>query len=337
MTNGQGNLPEPSALDLESLGYLNGNATGLPVTFSNPDNTDFKIRFAMYLAAVQAASWGTTEKGPNSRHLGLDKLLVLLRKYWQEHELAYMCQQGSLSGGQVTTRHMWFDLRTGDIAYTDVQVGATPPSNEVLTEIGMANQAGQIENVKAGVPKAYVKNVMAPSPQEDGKFRTYANRRSLLMVHGIWPDEDNDGLTRAELRALTAEAKGQANGSNRGSGTRKGNGSKAKQAKASNGAKAPQGQANGSQSNGSKASNGAKAPQAKVKPIDVLLAEDDGSSPGRADLLRAMQGQGVTDADGAIEMTKELCSQQGVAYPPSCEQDPDVFVKLVDALTGAPA
>ena len=232
--NGQGNLPEPSALDLESTGYLEN--TGLPVTFSNPGNTDFKIRFAQYLAAVQAASWGTTEKGPQSRHLGLDKLLVLLRKYWQSHNLSYMCQQGSLPTGQVTSRHIWFDVETGDTAYTDLQVGATPPGNEVLASIAKANQAVQIEALRAGNPKAYVKNVMAPSPQEDGKFRTYANRRSLLMVHGIWPDEDNDGLTRAELRELTAEAKGQANGSTRGSGTRKGNGSRAK---ASNGAQAP--------------------------------------------------------------------------------------------------
>ena len=336
MTNGQGNLPEPSALDLESLGYLTGNATGLPVTFSNPNNTDFKIRFAMYLGAVQAASWGTTEKGPQARYMGLSDLLVLLRKHWKNHNLSYMCQQGSLSGGQVATRHIWFDLDTGDMAYTELQTGGVPPSNEVLASIGKANQAAQIEQVKAGVPKVYVKNVMAPSPQEEGKFRTYANRRSLLMVHGIWPDEDFDGLTHAELRALTAEAQGQAKGSTRGSGTRKGNGSKAQ---AANGAKAPAGQANGSQSNGSKtqASNGAQAPQ-ESKPIDVLIAEDDGSSPGRADLLRAMQEQdGVVDATGATHTMKELCTRQGVAFPPSCEQDPDVFVKLVHAYTGAPA
>ena len=306
--NGQGNLPEPDALDLESQGYL-GDATGLPVTFSNLNNTDFKLRFAMYLADVQAASWGTTENGPKSRHLGLDKLLVLLRKYWQQHKLAYMCQQGSLPTGQVTTRHMWFDLETGDVAYTDVQVGATPPDNAVLTEIGMANQAAQIENVKAGVPKAYVKNVMAPNPQEDGKFRTYSNRRSLLMVHGIWPDEDNDGLTRAELRALQAEARGQANGSTRGSGTRKGNGSRAK------------------------ASNGA---QAQPKSIDVLIAEDDGSISGRVDLLRAMKEQGVADAAGATNTMKALCEQQGVAFPPCAKQDPDIFHKLVHAYASAP-
>ena len=312
--NGQGNLPEPSALDLESMGYLEN--TGLPVMFSNPGNTDFKIRFAQYLAAVQAASWGTTEKGPKSRHLGLDKLLVLLRKYWQQHGLSYMCQQGSLPTGQVTTRHIWFDLETGDVAYTELQVGATPPSNDVLVDIAKANQAVQIEEVKAAKaanPKAkvFVKNLMAPNPQEDGKFRTYANRRSLLMVHGIWPDEDNDGLTRAELRALTNEAKGQANGSARGSGTRKGN--------------------------GSKASNGAQAPREPSKPIDVLINEDDGSSHGRGDLLRAMKDRGVADADGATKATKELCRQQGVAFPPSCKQDPDVFVKLVHAYTGAPA
>ena len=311
--NGQGHLPASFALDLESTGYLEN--TGLPVTFSNPGNTDFKIRFAQYLAAVQAASWGTTEKGPKSRHLGLDKLLVLLRKYWQQHKLAYMCQQGSLPTGQVTSRHIWFDTETGDTAYTELQVGATPPSNEVLMAIGKANQAVQIEEVqatRAANPKAkvFVKNLMAPNPQEDGKFRTYANRRSLLMVHGIWPDEDNDGLTRAELRALTAETHGQANGS-RGSGTRQGNGSKAT----------------------AKASNGARAP----KTIDVLIAEDDGSRPGRGDLLRTMKERGLADAAAATTTTKALCQQLGVDFPPSCDKDADVFVKLVHAYTGAPA
>lgn len=314
--NGQGNLPDPSALDLESLGYLEN--AGLPVTFSNPANTDFKVRFAQYLAAVQAASWGTTEKGPKSRHLGLDKLLVLLRKYWQQHDLAYMCQQGSLPDGQVTARHVFFDLRTGDMACTELQVGAVPPSNEVLADIAKANQAVQIEEVKAAKadnPKAkvFVKNVMAPNPQEDGKFRTYCNRRSLLMIHGIWPDEDNDGLTRAELRALTAEANGQANGSTGGSGTRKGNGSRAK------------------------ASNGAKAPKEQSKSIDLLIEEDDGSVPGRGDLLRAMKELGVADAAAATTVMKGLCERQGVAFPPDAKQDPDVFHKLAHSYMEVPA
>ena len=299
--NGQGHLPEPDALDLESMGYLNG--TGCPVHYSNPDNTELRLRFAQYVAAVQAASWGTTERAPNSRYLSLEKLLQLLPSHWQKFGLSYMCHQGSLPTGQVTCRHVWLDTReSGDVVYSDIQVGAEPPGPEILLEISRLNG-----------PQGKSQKYMAPSPQEDGKYRTYHNRRSLMMIHGIWPDEDNDGLTRAELRALTADANGQANGSTRGSGTCKGNGSKAK----------------------GKASNGAKAP--KAKPIDVLINEDDGSVPGRGDLLRAMKELGVADAAAATTVMKGLCEQQGVAFPPDAKQDPDVFHKLAHAYMEVPA
>ena len=283
--NGQGNLPEPEALDLESMGYLNG--TGLPVHYSNPANLDFKKRFMAYISDVQMHDWGTSDevRGKNNRrmysYLKLEHLLRELREFRQDHRINYMCHQGVLPSGHVTCVHVWSCKDTADAVYTDPQVGGIPP--------------------------------MSKDPQDYGKFCTYLNRRSLMMLHGIWPDEDTDGLSSRELETKGVSTAPR-NGSTRRAGTRKGNGSKAK---ASNGAKAP------------------KGPQPKT--IDVLIAEDNGSIPGRGDLLRAMKELGVADAAAATAVMRGLCKQQGVAFPPDAEQDPDVFHKLAHAYMEVPA
>ena len=311
--NGSGPLPEPSTLDFESQGYLNGD---LSFHYSNPANEELKTRFLAFLDDVQSHKWGTAAVVRDKQgrkmysYLGLEKLLMILRPILSDHGLTYTCHQGVLPTGQITSVHVFLDNRVqddGQLSYdyvrTAPQVGPVPP--------------------------------VSKDPQDWGKCCTYANRRTLLMCLGIWPDEDLDGLTRAELRALKAEVvdmtedsgdSGKSKGRSRTKANTKskGNGSKAKQTKVSNGAQAPKGQANGSKA-GSKS---------KVKLIGDLIADDDGTAPGRADFLRALEAGGIKDATQVVETTEELCKQHQFAYPPSGD-DPESFPRLTAAYTGA--
>ena len=136
-----------------------------PFEFSPDTKTDFRKRFAAYRLAVATHPIGTTKEGVHgSRYIELQKFLGHLRDYWTAHGLSWSCLQSTDAQGRVTTQHVW--VAEDGMCWTPPMVGSMPAQGD--------------------------------SPQQDGVHRTYAARRTLLMIHGCWPDGDYDGLTAME-------------------------------------------------------------------------------------------------------------------------------------------
>ena len=84
--NGQGNLPDPSALDLEAQSYLEDwpeEPRRWMITFANPANTNFRDRLAQCLVAEAAVLREDTLAGPPTlRYTGLPQMLRHLGRTW---------------------------------------------------------------------------------------------------------------------------------------------------------------------------------------------------------------------------------------------------------------
>ena len=138
--------------------------------FSEGSTKEFKQKFHAYLADVQSQGWGTTDDGHHGRFIKLNKFLNLLRPYWERHGIVYSCFHNVTPEGNVSCQHVWMDRDGPHSVATPWQAGAVVPKGATMVE--------------------------------DGGYRTFNARRTCLMAHGVWADDDYDGLTKAEWEEL---------------------------------------------------------------------------------------------------------------------------------------